>query len=122
MSKSVHILAVVGVVFAVLYGGSVVMSDTPDELTDKFTKTSLRLQIQYAQSVKSPEIHQVYVYDNVGYFKDAEVVMRNGIRVKINDGKYAVLGEAAQQVLDMKSYKEYSDGAHLKQDDIGYYI
>lgn len=122
MSKSVHILAVVSVVFAALYGASVVMSDKQDELADQYTKASLRLQIQYAESVKSPGIQQVYVYDNVGYFKDAEVIIRNDIRVKTKNGKYAVLGEAAQEVLDMQSYKEFSGGAHLVQDDIGYYI
>lgn len=122
MSKSVHILAVVSVVFAALYGASVVMSDKQDELADQYTKASLRLQIQYAESVKSPDIQLVYVYDNVGYFKDADVIIHNEIRVKTKNGKYAVLGEAAQEVLDMQSYKEFSGGAHLVQDDIGYYI
>lgn len=117
MSKPVYLLLVI--VFFHVYA---VTADIMDELANRFTKVSLQLQQTYADSVKCFDIHRVYVFDNVSYFADALVVMRNNVRVRTMDGKYAVLSEAAQEVLDMHSYKEFSGMAALKQDEIGYYI
>lgn len=122
MSKLVYILSLVGVVFLHMYGDSVVTSVSTDELAKRFTKVSLRMQLVYAESVKWFDINRVYVFDNVSYFKGAHVVIRNDVRVKTNGGKYAVLSEAAQEVLDSESYKEFCGETQLNQDEIGYYI
>lgn len=125
MSKLVHHYAftIMGVAFALMmYGDSVQTSVSLDQLACRFTKESLRLQREYADSVKCSDIHRVYVFDNASYFDDATVVVRNNVRVKTKDGKFAVLSEAAQALLDLKSYKEFSGEARLKQNGIGYYI
>lgn len=122
MSKMVYALAVVSIAFVLMYGGSVVTTANMVELADRYTRQSLWLQHLYADSVKGTDVDRVYVYDNASFFDDAMMVIRNGIRVKTKDNKYAVLSEAAQAVLDVDSYKEFSEGTVLHQDEIGYYV
>lgn len=118
MSGMVHALAVLCVAFAVV----VASARADDELADRFTRHSLRLQQEYAESVKGFDVHKVYVFDSSSFFHGADTVIRNDVRVKIRGGKYAVLSEAAQAVLDAESYKHFSCDVQLKQDEIGYYV
>lgn len=95
-----------------------------DDFETQFVKEELCLQRDYAEAIKSAtDVDKVYLYDNTGYFTDAQKVMLCDVTVKKKDGKYAVLVEAAQHNMSMDVYQQWSgQDVQLGVDEFGCFI
>ncbi|GLV46439.1 hypothetical protein CBL_20778 [Carabus blaptoides fortunei] len=92
----------------------------------KFVRSSLTVQGNLAGKVAKHLNEKVYVYDLVDKFKEATVLVVDGIRVLMVDGKYAVLSQAAQTVFrtlpqSQNTYRQYAVFT-TQLDDVGLYV
>lgn len=85
----------------------------------RFVRFSLDVQYGLAQRVFKNN-QPVYIYDSSGYFKDANNILVDNIRVLEKGGKYAVLSQAAQGVFNSSSvYIAYLSGKPYGVDEVG---
>lgn len=86
-----------------------------------FVDLSLTIQYNLALSL---EIPYVYLFDEVDYFRNAEIRLKNGVRYYEYHGKYALLSSTAQKVFgNSNMYLNFCNKTLLyHQDSIGVYL
>lgn len=88
----------------------------------KFVRVSLNYQAILALKLSKGLSQNVYVYDKIGYFADAEIKVFDSVRYSYKQGKYAVLSVAAQEAFrTANTYRQYSNMS-LSEDTTGLYI